>query len=891
MTNEQTPHILDDAALLLRSEVLQLLDDSAHRRLTLVAAPPGYGKTTLLGEWRRRLAAAERPFLWYTLVRDDDEHALRAGLQRSAATLGVGSPREGPDSDDAHAFFRMLPDGITLFVDGFGQETDGSVASLLGRLLADREKDIRLVLAASRQPDLPLATMEAYGLLARVDVRDLAFDRARTQMFLTDTLGVECSSEMVRQYQELTEGWPAGLKLVAAANAFVQQDGALRLPAKAYRLLDGFFHENVFRYLTDEQLSQLVELSTLASWDAALCEQLFGERYRSDFPETLLRRQFFVVEGADGTLRPQRLFAEALARRRGKAAAIQAHRNAATILAQAGEFAEAVDHALAAGDVGPAADWAERCAMDQFDRGGQTRVRAWIDALPSAEVDDRPRLCLAAGHAFYGNRQPEKALRYLDAGARVLRADLNQTNVDLLHQIRLLQTFYPIVCDDSHAARHVLASPESELTDNDVAASQLVRAWCALYDQGVPAAAAIIGDGDQGPLDGTVTIDLYRCALRALIVRHSGDLHRSRAIGGQAYRLACACQGPLSPMAALAASEPALLTYEWGQVSDVEAQLPEFIPGLLECGSVEGLIAGFFALIRSQAAVGRTRDAWATLAQLEELAVQRNIFRLIAFCTAERAHLHLLEGDLNDAEAAAFDLAAHSASDGPSGESARFASRMMTLRTSAAVNIAAGDPELAMQSLLIVSDQLARLGFNHDLAGVRAAMAIALHQIGQRQEARQCAASAMLIGEAGGMMRSFADCGPKMATVLRDLRGALGQRSFRKVSQPYVDSVIDYLDSDVSLREPVSVAAIVRSAPLSSREAEIAQLIHAGLSNKEIGRRLDLSNETVKWHLSNIYQKLGVANRTKAVQAILRLLRNGGASAPALRERSGLRAP
>jgi LuxR family maltose regulon positive regulatory protein len=858
------------AKFLVRSDLHALTDAGGQSRVTLVLAPHGYGKTGLLKYWWQRHKDACRPTRWLSLEDRDTPRAVIEALLGLELALPL-NPALPPDALPG-SFFRAwqrVATGTTLFIDGWSSCVDAAVRDLITSALQSSRRDIAWVIGASEHPGIPLATLTGYGELRCITASDLALDVMRTRSFLTQALGLEADSSTLAEVHALASGWPVGVRLLASgATQYLTR--ADLYSARTSRLVDGFFEETILGRLSASQVDQLARVSVLRVWPLVLCGGQMGEHHDSGLLEHMLRHQEFVFEGPDGSLIPHPMLRGCLQRKleqRGRVRVRQSHRAAARAFAARDEWADAVDHALLAGDVDSALVWAEKCALEITQRGEISRIRQWLEMLPEDAAFQHPRLCFAAGVSHYSRRAPEQALRFLIAGERALltHSHLVQQESQLLRQIQLLKAFFPIVSDDSEAATRELAETSLLPAEHPEPAANLCQAWCALYHIGTVAAAALLKRVRSSP-DESPIVHLHRLHMEALIARVGGDLKESDKVGREFHRATRLSQLPEGPMVALAAAGLAWHAYEWNHADEVENHLAGRIAALHDCGSVEGIVTGYTALLRQKTLAREFADALAAIDDLEEMARERRLDRLSEFCQAERMLALLASGDLGKSRLIAMALL--------STMSARLVSPVMSssrrglLLATARVLIAIGEIELAIEKMLQVELELAALGFNYDLSVVRGLLAIAYHKTGRRRAADRAAGSALALGEKAGLLRSFADLGNGLAPVLKDLRRALINKSVAGPSLGYVDALLPLVESAAT--EAVGSEKIMDATGLSAREAEIMTLVTAGCSNKEVGRSLKLSNETVKWHLRNIYAKLGVTSRADATRAMMR---------------------
>ncbi|HEX9374581.1 MAG TPA: helix-turn-helix domain-containing protein, partial [Roseiflexaceae bacterium] len=412
--------------LLARPRLLVRLDASlAGGRCTLLSAPAGAGKTSLLASW---LAGVDRPVAWLSLdERDQDAHQLLryliAALQTIAPACGrtalawLDAPPPPPSPETILTALvndlAALPDPCLLVLDDYHLVRAPAIYAAVAFLLDHLPPPVHLVVATRADPPLPLPRMRARGQLAEVRAADLRFTPEEAAAFLEASMGLRLPEGQVTALVARTEGWAAGLQLAGLA---------LRDRADPAAFVAAFAgsHRLVADYLTAEVIDQqpaprrrfLLASSVLDRLCAPLCAALLAaEGDAPDAPdaagdsqavlEELERANLFLVALDDERrwYRYHHLFADALrarlAREAGAAGAAALHRRASGWFEQHGLLPEAIQHALAAGAVEDAATWIEALTPTLFATSGiHQALTIWLAALPDSVVRARPLLCL-----------------------------------------------------------------------------------------------------------------------------------------------------------------------------------------------------------------------------------------------------------------------------------------------------------------------------------------------------------------------------------------------------------------------------------------------------------------------------------------------------------------
>ena len=418
----------------VREQLLAVLREGASRRLTLLAAPPGFGKTTLLAEW----AAEGTPVAWLSLDENDNDpgrfFAHLIGALRTVAPEVGGralAAQQAPGGSLLDAALPLLLNDlvaveaeIVLVLDDYHLITSGEIHEALSYLGDRLPTAIRLVLATRADPPLPLGRLRARGELAELRARDLRFSDDETTTFLSEHLRLELPAESLQRLQTRTEGWPAALYLAALS---------LRGRPDASAVIDEFAGDDRYLvdYLTSELLARqrpelrefLLQTSILDRFCAPLCDAVTG---RNDSAARLaeLERSNLLLVPLDTKRRWYRyhhLFAELLLNEltaTGPESVSDLHRRAHTWYRDAGLIVDAAGHAIAAGDVEAAAELVGRHYAFFLGQGQLATVRRWLQALPEELAARDWLLCFAAAVVMAHAGELEEAEHWLELAER-----------------------------------------------------------------------------------------------------------------------------------------------------------------------------------------------------------------------------------------------------------------------------------------------------------------------------------------------------------------------------------------------------------------------------------------------------------------------------------------
>jgi LuxR family maltose regulon positive regulatory protein len=419
-----------------RPHLLAKLDEGAHRTLTLVCAPAGYGKTTLLSEWASRKAGSDDPapmadasphrfnYCWVTLDEPDNDEArflsylqasleaLHTGVGATAAAMGEAFPLPPLPTiltalmNDLHA--SAAP--IVLILDDYQFISNPAIHEGMAFFLDRLPPNVHVMIATRSDPPLPLARLRGRGQLVEMRAEDLRFSLAEAQQMLTQVVGQELGAQEVTRLEQRTEGWAAGLQMAALAVKSVSQTR----PSDTAAYVANFSGTNryILDYLVEEILRQqpesvhafLLQTSVLARLCGPLCDAVTGRKAEPGRPtgrvilEELERANLFLMplDAERRWYRYHQLFADLLRARLEQEypdLVVQLYVRASQWYESQDMVVDAVAQALAAPDKTYAADLLERAILRIFYYGEIIRVHQWLDALPKALLRQRPLLC------------------------------------------------------------------------------------------------------------------------------------------------------------------------------------------------------------------------------------------------------------------------------------------------------------------------------------------------------------------------------------------------------------------------------------------------------------------------------------------------------------------
>jgi LuxR family maltose regulon positive regulatory protein len=889
------------ARAIARERLVERLNQGLEGKLTVVSAPAGWGKTSLLSEWSEQTGL---PTAWISLDEGDNDPAvflsylvgalreLRPGvgdevlgLLRSARLDSVQGPLTTLINEIA-----SFPHDFALVLDDCHLISTAAVHDVLGFLIDRMPPQMHLFLVGRREPLLPLARLLAGGQLSLISASQLGFTRKEASAFFQETMGVSLAPEEVATLHDATEGWAAGLQLAAISLRTTEgtPEPVSNLSGLNRYSLD-YLAEEVLGNQTEEVRGFLLRTSILERLCAPLCEAVTGLGDGQKMLEHLERADLFLVPLDDERrwYRYHHLFSDFLRRSLQESRfddLPELHRRACDWFERNELAAEAVSHALAAGDTGRAADLVERIARTTLRRGELSTLRRWLEALPDDLVRSRPRLCLyyawyflAAGdlasvephlvqaeraggatttgtsaegpHEDLARTNGDSEPREILGEALTIRAAVAGLMGEAAMAVRLARRASELLTEGNQFLRCIIAASlgYARRTDGDVAAA--IEAFTEAAEASRSVGATYV----------TLLAYKHLAELRAV----QGRLRAASSVCDRALELAAERGGGL-PAASVAHVGKGELFREWNDLGQATAHLEKGIALAERGGNFEMVLDGHLALARVRRATGDLSGSAEALRKAERTAERLGNAAWEARVGAWRARLGVARGDLGAAELWMEGC-------GLSAEDPLRYPREFEHVTLARVLLACGRRDEALrllERLLVAAGAGGRDGRVVELLVLKA---LALRDFDGGPEALAALGRAAALAEDEGYVRVFADEGEPVAVLLkrllREVRRRRSKAAGRSASPGYVAKLLAAMGEGAAPLEGAESAAAPGTLvePLSKRELEVLALLPSGISNKEIAARLFVSHDTVKSHLKHLYAKLDVRGRAQAV--------------------------
>ena len=903
-------------ALVPRPRLSALMDAGAEATLTLVSAPAGFGKTTVLASWLARASTEPRTVAFVSLD-DSDSHAgsfwLYVVTALDAAAPGVGAsvlPLLAAGQPATRTLLTAVlneigtqPTEVDLILDDYHLADSTEVAEGMTFLLEHRPTNLHVVVSTRADPNLPLARLRARGELVEIRARDLRFTVAETASYLTDVGGLPVAPAEVSALESRTEGWPAALQL-----ASLSMQGRDDVGDFIARFTGTDRH--VVDYLADEVLSRqsievrdfLERTSILDLLGGELCDAVLGRTGSAAMLERLERANLFLVPLDDRRCwyRYHHLFADVLqAHLRSERPDLVAglHLRASRWYDQTGEPVPAVRHALAAGDVDRAADLAE-AALPALQRDRQeATVLGWLGDFPDEVVRARPVLAIGFVGALMSSnefadveprlREVERelpaieariaataaaaqgALIAIDEGARAIRAVDEAELARVPAGVELYRAGMSLVTGDvASTHRHAQRAIDASTAGDDI-----VRAAASGLSGLAHWAGGELDDAHRRYLaciDGLIRAghvsDMLGCSITVADIRIAqGRLHDARAGYDEALRRASAAGAGAVPRGVadmhVGLSQVAL---ERGQLDEARDRL-EVARSL---GEERGLPQYPY---RSRAAAAMLAEVEGDLVGALGLVVEAAQVYLGDFSPnvrplhAAAARLQVRLGDLDAAQRWAHDhdvAASQELSYLREFEHVTLAEILLARHRRSDDAAALLDAEALLVRLLAAAEAGGRLA---TVIEVVVLLAMGAERRGDVDRALDLLRRAARLAEPEGQVYAFARHGALLAELTETMAA-------RPDAGPWAGRLRDacrVATEPASGGDPFPQKGSGRERvveTLSARELEVLHLLDTELDGPEIAQHLFVALNTLRTHTKSIYTKLGVNNRRAAVR-------------------------
>ncbi len=842
-----------------RPRLIERLNEGLHHKLTLISAPAGFGKTTLVSEW---LAGIKQPAAWLSLDEGDSDPTrfiayLVAALRSVAANMGEGvlvalqSPQSQPSESILTALLNeiaAIPETFIVILDDYHVIDAKPVEDALAFLLEHLPPRMHLVIASREDPRLPLARMRAKGQMAELRAADLRFTPAETTEFLNRMMGLGLSAGDIAALETRTEGWITGLQLAAISmRGHDDASGFIRSFTGSHRFVLDFLVEEVLERQPESVQTFLLRTSILERLCGALCDAVLpGSSVTGQATlEYLEHANLFIVSLDDERrwYRYHHLFAELLRQRqqRETASTAELHGLASQWYEDNGLVIDAFHHAAAANDIERAERLIEGKGMPLYFRGAMAPVLHWLESLPAPVLDARPSLWVTYASSMMMSGKPSSVERILQAAEAALKEfGPNGNTRNLEGHIAALRALLAAARYDADTmiaySRRALEYLRPDNQSVRTITSLTLGYAHQIRGERNAAGRAFAEALDIAQASGNMMAAAGAASSLGQIQESENQLHSA----AETYRRLLLIVGdPTHVVSCEAHHGLARIFYQWNDLDAAERhgqQCARLAPQV-ECDTS---VACEVLFARLMLARGDPAGAAVLLAKAGETARGSNYVNQIPRIAAAQVDTLLRQGN---PAAAALVSQSH---DIPMSQ--------------ARVMLARGDAAAALALLEPIRRHMDAKCWHDERLKLMIMQALALHTRGDTDDAMRQLGDALALAQPGGFIRIFVDEGPRMASLL-------SKAAENGIMPDYAAQLRTAIEAEERKSEvesdPHHSQGLVE--PLTRRELEVLRLVAQGLSNYEISERLFLALSTVKGHNLKIFEKLQVKRRTKAI--------------------------
>lgn len=885
----RAPELID------RPRLMDSLARAAPAKVVLIQAPAGYGKTSLLQQWTARLSEQGARIAWFTAdAGDRDPKVFLNYLVQALEGAGHSVADALRPLVVAESFYTWqvvathlanslvgMGAPVYLFIDDLQHVRDSEALECLRYLMESTPPELHFVLSSREDPGIPLGRLRALGHLFELRTAELRFAATETAAYFETRGHTQLSSERLAALESRSEGWIVGLKLLSMAMQWNREerfDGAA-LSGENREIAD-FFAEDVLARQPHDVQEFLLRTCVLERLCPALCDSLPGINGSRELIDRCDARGLFLV-ALDQTrtwYRYHSLFADFLRRQLndrfpGLADTLQVE--ASRWLEDAGFYVEAFDYALRGRNPIRAAEILDARCDSMWSAGRQQAVQALAERLPPHVQALYPRIMLALAWRLVACWKVGQARQLVD----VCRARLSQMHPDendaaarslrhrILHRESQIALLLYRLDDVERLSRQLLESIGSDNQDPYLKASVLLSLQYALREQ--------FQLGDCARLIEESREVMSRAEFSQGLVFHSahagpthllaGRVHEARRTLTAGLEVARDLTGPGSSLGAVVALNLAQLLYECNELEGCRNLMEEYFHSDEPVGYAGQLVAGWITSSRLARVRGDSAAALAILRDAEELAERYSATQLRLVAGAEHVKLLLRMGKPDDAAQHARRIGLARKLEQPAARG-----RLNTADSAQALawcRLAASQDRVG-DALAVARRWRAHVttaGAVHAAVewGVMVSELLVLSE--DRKAAQRSLWQTVLQAAPAGFSRVFLDEGEPVASLLD--RMATGEPKPQDPADAFLRRLIaDFGSSrDDSRRlppEPLEKTSMI--GRLSTRELEIVVLAGAGMLNKQISEKLGLTEGTVKWYLQQVFDKLGVRDRSRA---------------------------
>ncbi len=848
--NSMVPDISDN--LIKRKRLFDLIDAGANKKgnFLLVSAPAGYGKTTLISAWLRE---QQYSAAWFTAGEHIDHPSsffpgIITALQKINSDLFKGTENilkmpVLPGVESVVSSFidemRFIEEKIVLVLDNFQLIKSKYNKNIIEKLIQFLPENLFLIILTREDPPFMLNRFRIEGSMSEIRAQDLRFSKEEMLLLFNQVMSLDMDNTDLDAIYKKTEGWVSGARLVG-----IKLMGKSRQDIHDFVLDLSGSHHFIIDYLVEEVLRDLDEVtkeflyrtSVVERFCPELCNILTGRDDSSKILNKLEIMNLFLLPLDDKRewFRYHQLFRDSLQINLTQSEKNELHMKAADWFAEQKLFVEAVEEARKAGEFTKAARYLLEMVPEYLERGDLKKILELLEEVPDNYLKDRPLLLIMKAWSLFATGNKKDALFYIDLITR------NSGLIDNCNKGRLM-TLTSLISGDIEEAKQALKLIDEKDKIFRVNALMTLGQIQAGYGKLMESVDSFQQAYYLGRETGQVFMEIMSLINLALKQNQLGELQEALTLCRQNIERFQDSRGYIQPLARLIFIPLGILHYYKGDYQKAKKYLIEGIE-LSECLSlvhVSWMPKIYYALSCYEA--GETEQAQEIIDELIDFTRKYNLKPNYQWADNIKVEFSLKAGNL---EMGREKLEFYSEACKQNFNTIT----IQTILTYCRVLLRKKEYSEAISQLKKVFDQSSDY---LDKLSAGLLLALAYYNCNEKEKAENYLVEAMKMSVSQGYISPFVREGKSILSLLKE---------FRELSPEMIDKIVSKIK--VNLEEKGETEELVE--PLTEREREILTLAAGGLSNKKIAEKLFITEGTTKWHLSNIYSKLGVSNRTRA---------------------------
>jgi len=869
-----------------RERLENMSTEMQQKRLTLVTAPPGCGKSALARQWSEAAVRQGMRVAWFSIDADDND-PLRFMLYLHQAMVHSGlrdrtvqsnaiqcDPERSPSEISSVLINWVAEAGEELLVvfDNYSWITDANIHGQISYILANAPSNLHLVILASDLPPLPIGRLRAGNQLLELNSGAIRFTKAETlEQFRKNAL-MPIPYEQLEELYRFTQGWAAAVRIISLGMGKLGNSPTLVRGILDCRIFDAIdqYLDDLFVNFPEGLIEMMVDTSIVETLSLPLCLAISDDDNAETFFSQIRQQQILIPShpelGRHTYPAPVRRYLHKKLFRKGNRHLAVLHRKAYAWYTENAQWDNAVDHALAVGDTEIAVAWMELHVMSILKSGRFGTLLKWRQRISALSVTVPLNVTLSFAWAQAVSQSPDAALDLL-AEIAACPETLSPAVQAECHAIRAVAL---VLADRiEHAAEAVALCAKQHLTDrwtsNIVSNVELYCSlqngqWTAFFSE-----SSVLHD----PAESEANNHVLRLTLLGIAALLRGQPAIAERYAVEALQLApvtkdkdffCFSAWPSGLLAAL--------YYEQGRHDELETFLASRLESIAASGYLDCTLAAFIAAARTATIKGNLSEALATLEKAESIAIARKWPRLEAAVLLERICLFLEDNRQEEAEGCLQRLTQLSKETSNSHTSPICSTAQMHQIGKAHLAIHTGRADEAIAPLTALQHHFSKNGNELHAVRMGTLLSIANVKLNRATEAERSFRETMERAEKGGFVRSVLDQGRETSGLLFGLRASIADNEAYAWLRRHCERTLAARNdvSDPHLEHCESPPAKENTgSPLTPKERDVLALIARGQSNKEVARNLNVAPETIKTHLKNIFFKLSVDRRIQAV--------------------------